>query len=154
MNINIDKLHEIITSPPTDRAHGDGTTTAILYLLLGEVELGEAGNSYLIIVNTQAWSRLMTKMFTALLKKEGLDSLIEYDYMQSSTGHVNLVDGKQFIFMPVGSISHLHGISIDDVYFDMAPYSWRDLSYHEKTLISTVLINGRTLNDDSNFTKR
>lgn len=78
--LDLDKLHrnvEIITSSEyRRRPRREGWTTALSYLLLGEVEMCDANSTYMYISTTGSESAYAQRMFVEVLDSKGVTDYI------------------------------------------------------------------------------
>jgi len=134
-----DRLQEVVESLKQDGIGGRSVekSTAIMYLLLGEVELGDPENVYAIVTHTYVWARQMGETFFEIVCQLHLQP--NFNFISFDHTVFECHDKKRFIFIPVADVaSKLTGYVLADVYYDLGPYTKKDLPPEVITLISTL----------------
>jgi len=110
---NVDRICEKEGMP-----RGCGRTTALLYLLLGDVELGDAGNTYMFVSNSIHTSKRVQTLFLDMLH----DHNLEFDYHQSF-GRFVLANDTTVFFISLSqflTLDAFRGVKIDRVFLDVS----------------------------------
>lgn len=110
---NVDRICEKDGMP-----RGCGRTTALLYLLLGDVELGDAGNTYLFVSNNALASKRVQTLFLDMLH----DHSIDVGYHQAF-GRVVLANDTTVFFVGFSqflTFDAFRGVKIDRVFIDVS----------------------------------
>ena len=141
---DIYQLHRVI-----ERIHngeffwrGEGQTTAYIYLMAGEVELGDPGNQYLYVGENEMCAKMAARDF--------LDLVVEvYPEMSAYKKHLNwfpttviLPHGQRFIFMGIDTFvlpQALKGVRFDRVFFDVSEQTQRQYDDHNDKLELALL---------------
>lgn len=124
--IDYDSLHSVVNDInngiPTEDCYS--RTLAYLYLMLGEVELGDASNIYLYVAPDQVTVNWAMREFVHLIMNEyGLEMVISMD-----DGIVQTAHNQRFIFVSAPLVAtHTRGISINRAFYDVQPLDRKDL---------------------------
>ena len=129
--LDVDALHEI-----TERIHrgdplyrGEGATLARLYLMFGEVELGDPENKYLYIGDTPFWAREVAHHFLQLVYEvypEMIESIRVQLEPEWRPDMIILPNKQSYRFYSIDNIlvgggANLYGYSFDKIFFDVSP---------------------------------
>lgn len=119
--VDIDRLHATIEQLEKQEHRGrqEGKTVAYLMLMLGEVELGGATNTYLYVGESTFFTAQAAKSFAKLIRRELPDIPVEL-----STSEKVVINGTQtflFISAPaaIQNTCRIRGLSIDRVFVDL-----------------------------------
>lgn len=125
-HIDCDRLHaaviDINSGLPSDDPYS--RTLAYVYLMLGEVVLGDANNTYLYVAPEQIIVTWAMREFTYLVMQEyGREAII-----RMSDGIVQTTYNQRFIFVSAPQVAtHTRGISINRAFYDVQPSVRKDL---------------------------
>ncbi len=127
-NFDVDRLHEVIEGKRVGR--GQGATFATLTQMLGEVQLGDAGNVYLYIGENRQWSFDVLRQFGEMIRTHEPD-LVTVHREQRQIEVVRPDGSSQtFYFLgPDGLDQFCRGRLLDRVFVDVTPntrYNYED----------------------------
>lgn len=96
---------------------GEGFTTAILYLMLGEIDLGTEGNTYLYVGDADVAASSAARRFKQLLSQQNVPTrVIQYNKIVTQ-------NDMSFLFIGVEQFTELYsirGLNINRVFCDVS----------------------------------
>lgn len=133
INLDIDRLHQVIETPIEERDRRAGATTALLYQMLGCAELGEPGTRWLFITSHgEADAVRVMRMFASLLQQNGIPFTI---------GHPrNVIEAqeKNFHFYTVDDIERKTiGMKFEGMFDDVNDHALDYKTYQQIKFIRT-----------------
>ena len=115
--MDIDRLHENVEKIREYRSQPrqEGRTTAIMELMIGEIELGDPENVYLFIGQNIEASRIFKERFAAKLVKRGI-------LFESGPERITILKNQQrFFFKPLSMPDSYRGLYFSDYWIDVSP---------------------------------
>lgn len=120
--LDIERLHHCVEAIQTHKVlgRGEGTTTARLMMLIGDIELGDFGNVYILVVDNQNMIELVRRTLCELLEEYGHElTYVTKNYITiGGAMQVRFVSVEQFI-----TSNSLRGLRIARIFFDVSPHT-------------------------------
>lgn len=123
--LDVERLHRCVEAIQTGQIHhvlqrGEGATTARLMLLVGDVELGDYGNLYIMVVDNQTMVDITQRALCDILTSYG------YVITRHNKGQVTFSNAIQVRFLTAGQFFDTHalrGLKISRVFFDVSQHT-------------------------------
>ena len=115
--LDIDRLHENVEALVDFVPKGDGKTTAILSLMLGEMWCGDLKNRYLFVGNDENHAKQACKQFAHIVTGEG--PIVRFMYEDT----LNVGQSFQFIGAERFLSGSFRGAEFARVFVDVCPIS-------------------------------
>lgn len=140
--INIDRLHKSIELINSRQIHPHGIqrgiTTAYLYLMLGEVWLGDIKNAYLYIGESRLQAEQMCRNF-----KELINEHIENPRWLRTSRDMLVIDDQFYMFISAKGVETICGQSYHRVFLDVSPETRDNLMNSEgMKCLQAALVDG------------
>lgn len=147
--LDVDRLHETIEKihKGLDNCHrGEGATLARLYLMLGEVELGDDGNQYLYIGENSYWAKEVAGNFLELVyekypeMRNSLRIQVEPEWRPDL---IVLPNKQMYRFFSIDQLivnngTGLFGFHFDKIFFDVSEDKQKALDARDTNLMSML----------------
>lgn len=120
--LNLERLHRCVEAIRTGQLldRGEGATTARLMLLIGDVELGDYGNLYIMVVDNQTMVDITQRALCDILTEYG------YEITHHVKGRVTFGNAIQVRFLTAGQFFDTHairGLRVSRVFFDVSQHA-------------------------------
>lgn len=124
IKLDIDRLHRCVEDLRHDQfiGRGAGATTARIEMLVGDVLVGDPGNSYIFLVdNHHSVSRVRNQIAEALCDAGVGIVTLRLDLIETVCGTTVRIMSAQRLLD--GRVDQLRGLRIDRVFFDVSPHT-------------------------------